>query len=63
MDNWIFIFILNLIGGVLVFVGLNLILGLIEGTVDTIVLVGVFLFIQLSFVSTLLFQVLHRLKK
>ncbi|MBP1942646.1 formate/nitrite transporter FocA (FNT family) [Bacillus luteolus] len=30
MDNWIFVFILNLIGGFLVFVGLNLISGLIE---------------------------------
>lgn len=63
MENWLFVFFMNILGGIAVFVLLNLLLSLTGGTVDTVVLIGLFFFIQLSFIATLLYRVLDRLNK
>jgi len=63
MDNMFFVFIINIVGGIALFILLTLLLSIIGGTMDTPVLIGTLLFIQLSFVSTLLFKVLSKMNK
>ncbi len=63
MDNWVFVFMANIIGGIIVFFALMFLLSLGGGSMDTAFFIGIFLFVQLSFITTILFQVLHRVKK
>jgi ABC-type Fe3+-siderophore transport system permease subunit len=63
MDNWVFVFIANIIGGIIVFFALMFLLSLGGGSMDTVFFIGIFLLVQLSFITTILFQVLHRVKK
>ncbi|OYD59397.1 hypothetical protein CGZ90_05775 [Fictibacillus aquaticus] len=62
MDNWLFVFIANIIGGVIVFFTLMFLLSTAGTTMDTAFFIGIFLFVQLSFVTTLLFHVLNKVK-
>jgi hypothetical protein len=62
MDNWLFIFTANIIGGIIVFYSLMFLFSLTGSTIDSAFFIGIFLFIQLSFVTTLLFYLLHKLK-
>lgn len=63
MDSWLFVFAANIIGGIIVFFALMFLLSLGGGSLDTAFFIGIFLFVQLSFITTILFQVLHRVKK
>lgn len=63
MDNWLFVFMANIIGGIIVFFALMFLLSLGGASMDTAFLIGIFLFVQLSFITMILFQVLHRVKK
>ncbi len=61
MDNWLFIFIANIIGGTLVF---YLLMFLFYGfEIDSAFFVGIFLFLQLSFMTALIFNLLYRVKR
>jgi hypothetical protein len=61
MDNWLFIFIANIFGGIFVFYLLSF---LFSGfNIDSAFFIGIFLFIQLSFITTLLFHLIHRVQK
>lgn len=62
MDNGLFVFILNIIGGVVLFLLLSFLLSLI-GDVDSIEFFAVFFFIQLSFMTTILFKILHKVNQ
>ncbi|MBH0174239.1 hypothetical protein IHV09_11755 [Fictibacillus sp. 23RED33] len=62
MDNWVFAFLANIIGGIIVFFALMFLLSLGGASMDTAFFIGIFLFVQLSFITTILFQVLHRVK-
>lgn len=62
MDNGVFVFILNIIGGIVVFMLLSFLLSF-TGEVDTLTFLGVFFFIQFSFMTTLLFKILHKIKQ
>ena len=61
MDRGLSIFSTNIIGGIALFYLLTILLGFTGGTMDTAALVGIFLFIQLSFVTTLLIKILYKL--
>lgn len=61
MDNWLFIFIANIFGGILVFYLLMLLFSGFE--IDSVFFIGIFLFIQLSFITTLVFNLMHRVQK
>jgi Na+/melibiose symporter-like transporter len=63
MDNWVFVFMANIIGGIIVSFALMFLLSLGGGSMDSAFFIGIFLFVQLSFITTILFQVLHRVKK
>jgi Na+/melibiose symporter-like transporter len=63
MDNWVFVFMANIIGGIIIFFALMFLLSLGGGSMDSAFFIGIFLFVQLSFITTILFQVLHRVKK
>ncbi|MBH0166768.1 hypothetical protein IHV12_17750 [Fictibacillus sp. 7GRE50] len=63
MDNWVFVFLANIIGGIIVFFALMFLLSLGGASMDTAFFIGIFLFVQLSFITTILFQILHRIKK
>jgi hypothetical protein len=63
MDNWVFVYMANIIGGIIVFFALMFLLILGGRSMDTAFFIGIFLFVQLSFITTILFQVLHRVKK
>ncbi|MQR94398.1 hypothetical protein [Fictibacillus phosphorivorans] len=63
MGNWVFVFMANIIGGIIVFFALMFLLGLGGGSMDSTFFIGIFLFVQLSFITTILFQILHRVKK
>jgi hypothetical protein len=61
MDNWLFIFFANIFGGIFVFYLLSF---LFSGyNIDSAFFIGIFLFIQLSFVTTLLFNLLHKVNQ
>ncbi|RSD25462.1 hypothetical protein [Mesobacillus subterraneus] len=61
MDNWLFIFIANLLGGIFVFYLLSF---LFSGfNIDSSFFIGIFLFIQLSFITTLIFHLMHRVNQ
>jgi hypothetical protein len=61
MDNWLFIFIANIFGGIFVFYLLSF---LFSGhNIDSAFFIGIFLFIQLSFVTTLLFNLMHKVNR
>ena len=61
MDNWLFIFIANILGGIIVFYSLSF---LFSGTnIDSAFFMGIFLFIQLSFITTLIFNLMHKVNK
>jgi hypothetical protein len=61
MDNWLFIFIANIFGGIFVFYLLSF---LFSGyNIDSAFFIGIFLFIQLSFVTTLLFYLMHKVNR
>ncbi|MBH0164236.1 hypothetical protein IHV12_04875 [Fictibacillus sp. 7GRE50] len=61
MDNPVFIFIANVIGGIVVFYGLAYLFGVVLDTdIESAFAVGIFLFLQLCFVTTLLFTILHK---
>lgn len=61
MDNWLFIFIANIFGGIFVFYLLSF---LFSGyNIDSALFIGIFLFIQLSFVTTLLFNLMHKVNR
>jgi hypothetical protein len=61
MDNWLFVLIANILGGAIVFFSLSF---LFSGTnMDSSFFIGIFLFIQLSFITTLLFNLMHKVNK
>lgn len=61
MDNWLFVFIANILGGIIVFYSLMF---LFSGTnIDSSFFIGIFLFVQLSFITTLLFNLMHKVNK
>lgn len=59
MDNWLFVFIVTFIGSFVAVYGIGSIIG-----GDNIEFIYLLLFIvQFSFTTTILFQVLHRVKQ
>ena len=59
MDNWLFVFIITFIGSFVLLYGLGSMIG-----GDSIEFTYVLLFIiQFSFITTILFQILHRVRK
>lgn len=59
MDNWLFVFIITFIGSFALVFGIGSIIG-----GDNIEFIYLLLFIvQFSFTTTILFQILHRLKQ
>ncbi|KIY23762.1 hypothetical protein UB32_01230 [Mesobacillus subterraneus] len=59
MDNWLFVFIITFIGSFVLVYGIGSIIG-----GENIEFIYLFLFIvQFSFTTTILFQILHRLKQ
>lgn len=63
MDNSVFVFMANIFGGIIVYYALMYLLSLERGSMDSAFFIGIFLFVQLSFITTILFQVLHRVNK
>ena len=61
MKTWLSVFMLNIVGGLVVFFILSVALTLFGVSVDTTFTMWLFLFIQMCFVSTLLFQVLYKI--
>ncbi|MBH0160474.1 hypothetical protein [Fictibacillus sp. 26RED30] len=62
MDNWVFVFLAKIIGGIIDFIALMFLLSLGGASMHTAFFIGIFLFVQLSFITTILFQLLHRVK-
>ena len=59
MDNWLFVFIITFIGSFVLVYGIGTIIG-----GENIEFIYLLLFIvQFSFTTTILFQILHRLKQ
>ncbi|MGV2942551.1 hypothetical protein AB5I83_23615 [Mesobacillus sp. LC4] len=59
MDNWLFVFIITFIGGFVLVYGIGSIIG-----GENIEFIYLLLFIvQFSFTTTILFQILHRVKQ
>ncbi|WLR54716.1 hypothetical protein LC048_20270 [Mesobacillus subterraneus] len=59
MDNWLFVFIITFIGNIVLVYGIGSIIG-----GDNIEFIYLLLFIfQFSFTTTILFQILHRVKQ
>lgn len=61
MDNWLFVFIANILGGIIVFYSLSFLFSGLN--IDSAFFIGIFLFLQLSFISTLLFNLMHKVNK
>jgi hypothetical protein len=61
MDNWLFIFIANLFGGIILF---YLLMFLFSGfEVDSALFVGIFMLIQLSFMTALIYNLMHKVQR
>ncbi|MEH7885705.1 hypothetical protein V7654_15500 [Bacillus sp. JJ1609] len=61
MDNWLFVFIANILGGIIVFYSLSFLFSGLN--IDSSFFIGIFLFIQLSFITTLLYNLMHKVNK
>ena len=63
MGNSLFVFIINILGGIVLFYLGAFVFGSIFGLkASAAMAVGIFLFIQLCFVTTLIFRLMHRVK-
>lgn len=61
MDNWLFVFIANILGGIIVFYSLSFLFSGLN--IDSAFFIGIFLFLQLCFITTLLFNLMQKINK
>lgn len=61
MDNWLFVIIANILGGIIVFYSLSFLFSGLN--IDSAFFIGIFLFLQLCFITTLLFNLMHKVNK